>query len=130
MEVLCIHGGKSLPILGIRAAVEEGDEAIRVEIQGRHLPPEPLGAGAVGPHELRFGQLAHEQEQELLLLQIGEACPGRDRWHCPGKTAESLLVRTAEGRQSPHTKRIDHYRTSARPVWRTQRPEQPQRLPS
>jgi hypothetical protein len=54
------------------AAVEQGGDAIRIEFEQGHFLPEPVGELAIGPGELRLGELAHQVEHQLLLLQVGE----------------------------------------------------------
>jgi hypothetical protein len=60
----------------IRHAIEEMDDPVWFQIQGRHLLPEPLGAVLVGPSELGLRQLTGEEENQLTLFQLGKA-PGR-----------------------------------------------------
>lgn len=64
------HG---LAIAVITDAVEQGRDPFRIDLEGRHLLPEPLAALPVGQQELGLGQVAGEQEHQLLLLESGEA---------------------------------------------------------
>jgi hypothetical protein len=54
----------------IVAAVEQPDDPLRVDLQGRNLLPEPLDPGLVGPGELGVGQLTHEGDHELAELAL------------------------------------------------------------
>lgn len=53
----------------VRHAIKQVDDPVWIQIERRHLLPEPLGALLVGPQELGLHQLAGEQEDQLALLQ-------------------------------------------------------------
>jgi hypothetical protein len=57
----------------VRHAVEQMDDPVRIQIQGRHFPPEAPGALLVGPNELGLRQLTGEKEDQLALLPLGKA---------------------------------------------------------
>jgi len=54
-------------------AVEQVDDPVRIQIQGRHLLPKPLGAVLVGPQKLGLHQLAGEPKDQLALLERSKA---------------------------------------------------------
>jgi hypothetical protein len=60
----------------IRRGIEQVNDPVRIQIQGRHLLPKPLGAVLVGPDELGLRQLTGEEEDQLTLFDLGKA-PGR-----------------------------------------------------
>ena len=57
-------------------AVEQVDDPVRIQIQGRHLLPKALGAVLVGPQKLGLHQLAGEPKDQLALLERGKAEDG------------------------------------------------------
>jgi len=62
-----------LAIGGVLAAVQQMGHPLRIDPQGRHLIPEPLGHPPVGQLELGAGQLPCQQQHQLLLLAGREA---------------------------------------------------------
>ena len=58
-------------------AIEQMDDPVWIQVQGRRLPPELPGAGQIGPPKLGLHQLSREQKDQLALLQGGKAQPYR-----------------------------------------------------
>lgn len=71
-----IHAFHLLQVAVVGHAIEKMDEAIGIQLEGCRLLPELFGAGLVGLPELRLGQLAGEEEQQLTFFQ------GRKTWGC------------------------------------------------
>lgn len=57
-------------------AIKQVDDPVGIQIQIRHLLPEPVGAHLVCASELGLRQLTGEQEDQLTLLQLGKARDG------------------------------------------------------
>lgn len=72
-----VEGLQPLAITWILAAVQQMGDALRIDPQGRHLIPEPLGHRPMGQLELGAGQLACQEQHQLLLLAGREAQRGR-----------------------------------------------------
>jgi len=70
---LLIQGPQGIAVVHVLAAVEQGGDALRIDLQGRHLLPEALRHLRVSQLELRGRQLPHQQEHQLLLLALGKA---------------------------------------------------------
>jgi hypothetical protein len=60
----------------VRHAVKQVDDPVRIQIEGRHLLPEPLGAALVGSNKLGLRQLTGEPEGQLTLLLFSKARGG------------------------------------------------------
>lgn len=67
-----VEGSQRFAVGHVLTAVEQGGDALRVDLQRGHLIPQPLGHGGIGPFELGGSQLAHQQEHQLLLLAFGK----------------------------------------------------------
>jgi hypothetical protein len=70
-----IKGHQALAVVAGLTAVEQGGDAIWIDLQQRHFLPEAAGQLPVSAHELGFGQLAHKCEHQLLLLDFSKAGP-------------------------------------------------------
>jgi hypothetical protein len=74
----------------VRHAIEQVDDPVGIQIEGRHFLPEPLCADLIGPSELGLRQLTGEQKDQLALFLFGEAkggppAPsGRGAWEADG----------------------------------------------
>jgi len=68
-----VEAAQGLHVVDVLAAVEQVTDALRIDLQRRHLLPEPLRHGRIGQLELGGGQLAHQQEHQLLFLALTEA---------------------------------------------------------
>jgi hypothetical protein len=66
--VAAIHRLQFGAVVVVADAVHQGGDPLGIELQGRHLLPQPPAALPVGAHELGVHQLAGEQEHQLLLL--------------------------------------------------------------
>ncbi|NBW63830.1 MAG: hypothetical protein EBR33_12065 [Synechococcaceae bacterium WB4_1_0192] len=69
---LLIEHPQGSPVGDVLPAVEQGGDALGVDLQGGHLLPEPFGHRLVRQLKLRRRQLAHQQEHQLLFLAFGE----------------------------------------------------------
>lgn len=78
-----IQGHQALAVVAGLTAVEQGGDAVRIDLQHRHFLPEPTAELPIGTHEHGFGQLTDQGEHQLLLLEFGET--GRER--SPGPAA-------------------------------------------
>lgn len=91
--VKAVHRFHLAAVVVVADAVDQGRDPIRIQLQGRHLLPQPLAALPVGPHDLGVNQLAAEQEHQLLLLAGRRAqLPGRRRLGCRRGAALAWLV--------------------------------------
>lgn len=68
-----VKSPKGLSIVCILPSVEQGRDALRVDLQGIHLIPEPLRHLRVSQFELGGCQLAHQQKHQLLLFAFGKS---------------------------------------------------------
>ena len=106
-----------LVVAEVSSFVEQGDDPLGVDLQGGGLLPEPLAGAPVAPLELGRGQLAHQLEQQLPLLQFGEAAREgwavrRDRGMAGHRSTPGMPSRASAAGPAPpanHTKRIDRY---------------------
>jgi hypothetical protein len=69
---LLIQRRQFCPIARVLTAIEQPGDPVGIDPQGLDLLPDPPAEGRLGLIELGSGQLAHQQEHQLLLLQLGE----------------------------------------------------------
>lgn len=69
---LLIQDPQGIAVVHVLAAVEQGGDALRIDLQRGHLLPEALGHARIGQLELGCRQLTHQQEHQLLLLAFGK----------------------------------------------------------
>jgi len=92
-----VHGFH-LPVVGmVRHAIQQVNDSVWIQIQGRRLLPQPLAAGLVGPHKLGLHQLTGEQKNQLALLQCGKAQVSRSPLQAPAPRPGTGTERAGTG---------------------------------
>lgn len=89
-----VEAAEGLHIVHILAAIEQVADPLWIDLQRRHLPPEPIGHGRIGQLELGGSQLAHQQKHQLLFLAFTEAAVEglSHRCRCPLTLPDPLLL--------------------------------------
>jgi hypothetical protein len=70
---LVIQHAQSSPVIHILAAIQQGRDPLRIDLQGGHFLPQPSGHRPMAKFKLGRRQLAHEQKHQLLFLALSKA---------------------------------------------------------